>query len=510
MKNSPDFARNHNEHDAKFHNRMNDKKMILVTGGAGFIGSHLCERLTKQGHRVISLDNYFAGSRNNHVAGVEYREGHTKDIETLVPETPDMVYHLGEYSRVEQSLLEPAIVEDLNTIGTRGVLEFWKKRQCKLVYAGSSTKFGDDGTTRTTSPYACTKAENTERVKAIGDAMHLPYAITYFYNVYGPRERSGIYGTVIEIFKEMYRTGSPIAVTSPGTQTRNFTHVLDIVDGLIVVGEKGYGDEYGLGNERSYSILEVATQFGGDVIFLPKRAANRMMSGLDTSKANALGWNPKQSLETYIQNFVLAEARGQKKDTRVLVFSTTFLPTVGPAETALLELMDKMPAVHFDVVTTKFVSGASNIRPTANSDVFRIGFGFRGDKYLLPILGYFEARRLHKKNGYLFAWSLMASYAGLAGVLAKRLLKVPLLITLADQNIADAGPFVRFMLKRILSDADQVYSANADQEQQVFSIAGATVKRSIGGEGDAFANQLRYAYSEILLNQFNAVHSKRA
>src|SRR4051812_28445108 len=97
-------------------------KTIVVTGGAGFVGSDLCERLQHEGHKVISLDNYFTGSKDNHVAGVEYREGHTKDIEALIPETPDLVYHLGEYSRVAKSIEEPQVVWDLNLVGTTAVL----------------------------------------------------------------------------------------------------------------------------------------------------------------------------------------------------------------------------------------------------------------------------------------------------------------------------------------------------------------------------------------------------
>ena len=179
-----------------------DKKTILVTGGAGFIGSHLCERLHRDGHRVISLDNYFTGSRENHIAGVEYRDGHTKDIERHVPETSNLVYHLGEYSRVEKSLAEPALVWDLNVAGTFGVLEFCRKKNVKLVYAGSSTKFGDGGLGRDQSPYAWTKAANTELVRNYGAWYRISYAIAYFYNVYGPRERAGTYGTVTEIFRQ--------------------------------------------------------------------------------------------------------------------------------------------------------------------------------------------------------------------------------------------------------------------------------------------------------------------
>lgn len=273
---------------------------ILVTGGAGFIGSHLCARLVKDGHRVISLDNYFTGSRENHVPGVDYREGHTKDIEKHVPETPDLIYHLGEYSRVEKSLQEPALVWDLNKDGTFGVLEFWRKRGCKLLYAGSSTKFGDGGLGRDQSPYSWTKASNTELVRNYSTWYGLPYAITYFYNVYGPGERSGVYGTVIEIFKQKRQAGEPLTINAPGTQKRNFTHIDDIIDGLILIGANGNGDDFGLGDERAYSILNVAEMFGGEIIMNPAPHGNRMASDIDTSKTRALGWSPKKNLADYI------------------------------------------------------------------------------------------------------------------------------------------------------------------------------------------------------------------
>ncbi len=279
---------------------------IVVTGGAGFIGSHLCERLAALGHRVISLDNYFTGVRDNHVAGVDYREGHTKDIQTYVPEQVDLVYHLGEYSRTEISLTEPALVWDLNTVGTFGVLEFWRaqnsisQHHCKLVYAGSSTKFADGGMGRDQSPYAWTKASNTELVRNYAAWYQLPYAITYFYNVYGPGERSGSYGTVIEIFRQKMLRGEPLTITSPGTQKRNFTHVDDIVDGLLLVGGKGVGDEFGLGAEESYSILDVAQLFGGAIEMRPEAAGNRMTAVLDATKAHAIGWYATKKLADYI------------------------------------------------------------------------------------------------------------------------------------------------------------------------------------------------------------------
>lgn len=279
------------------------QKTILVTGGAGFIGSHLCGRLVALGHRVISLDNYFTGSRDNHVEGVEYREGHTKDIATLVPETPDIIYHLGEYSRIAKSIEEPDVVFDLNTEGTFAVAEYWRQKnkegKCRLVYAGSSAIFE----ARDNSPYAWSKASNTDLIKNYGAWYDLPYAITYFYNVYGPGERAGVdaYGTVIETFRQNMLAGKPHEVRGTGEQTRAFTHIDDTIDALVLVGEKGGNDEYPISAKEVYSLLDVAHMFGGEVAHLPPTKTSRSSGAMDTSKLEALGWSQKHTLLGYIE-----------------------------------------------------------------------------------------------------------------------------------------------------------------------------------------------------------------
>jgi len=282
-------------------------RLILVTGGAGFVGSHLCERLAREGHRVISLDNYFTGSVENHVASVEYRTGHTKDIDSLIPEIPDIIYHLGEYSRVAKSLEEPELVFDLNMQGTFAVLEFWRKKKCKLVYAGSSTKgvgAREDGVIgRDLAPYTWMKAANTELVVNYGRWYELNYAIVYFYNVYGPRERSvEEYGTVIETWRRRKAEGQPLQVREPGTQERAFTHVLDTVSGILLVGEKGEGDNYGIGTDETYSLLEVAQMFGGNIEMLQALPSTRARAEVDSTKTRALGWSPKYHLHDYVKS----------------------------------------------------------------------------------------------------------------------------------------------------------------------------------------------------------------
>ncbi|WP_114416418.1 NAD-dependent epimerase/dehydratase family protein [Marinospirillum perlucidum] len=279
-------------------------KRILVTGGAGFVGSHLCERLVGiPENSVYSLDNYFTGSVSNHVSGVTYIKGDTANISDLVDFKPDIVYHLGEYSRVEQSFDDMEKVWHFNKDGIFAVLEFVRKAGCKIVYAGSSTKFGDGGLGRSASPYAWTKASNTELVMNYGDWFDVPYAITYFYNVYGQREIShGKYATLIALFTEKMKNHEALTVVSPGTQQRNFTHVDDIIDGLILVGDHGFGDEFGIGSDESFSVLEVAELFGGKIEMLPERKGNRMTADVISDRTKGLGWSPKRSLNDYIEH----------------------------------------------------------------------------------------------------------------------------------------------------------------------------------------------------------------
>jgi len=275
---------------------------ILVTGGAGFVGSHLCERLAQDpNNQVVSLDNYFTGSEANHLPGVTYIRGSTAQIDELIDFTPDYIYHLGEYSRVEQSFDDIEKVWEYNKQGIFAVLQFCRKTGAKLIYAGSSTKFGDGGLGRSQSPYAWTKASNTELVENYGDWFNIPYAIVYFYNVYGKREiATGKYATLIALFTEKMKANETLTIVSPGTQKRNFTHVDDIVDGLVMVGENGYGDEFGIGSPESFTILEVAELFGGKIEMLPERKGNRMTADVVTDKTQALGWSPKRRLADYI------------------------------------------------------------------------------------------------------------------------------------------------------------------------------------------------------------------
>lgn len=276
---------------------------ILVLGGAGFVGSNLCEELLKD-HVVYSLDDYSSGSEENHVEGVTYIKGHSKDISSLVDFDVDIVYHLGEYSRVEKSFDDIEKVVDSNVLGTISVIEFWRKRKFKLVYAGSSTKFSTGCVGQNQSPYAFSKSSNTELVSNYGSWFHLPYAITYFYNVYGRREiEQGKYATLIALFKRQYLNGESLTVVEPGHQRRNFTHIGDVVNALILIGAEGEGDGFGIGCDDSFSVLEIASMFGGEITMLPPRRGNRTDGIVVSEKTKDLGWSASMNIGDYITRF---------------------------------------------------------------------------------------------------------------------------------------------------------------------------------------------------------------
>lgn len=254
---------------------------------------------------AFSLDNYSTGTKLNHVNNVTYIKGETKNIEKLINFIPNVIYHLGEYSRVEQSFEDIEKVWSSNKDGIFSVLQFCRKVKAKIIYAGSSTKFGDGGFGRSQSPYAWTKASNTELVENYSNWFGIDYAITYFYNVYGGREiSSGKYATLIAIFIKQYREKKPLTVVSPGIQLRNFTHIDDIIAGLVLVGNNGSGDNYGIGCSKSYSILEIAEMFNTDIEMLPERNGNRMTAEVVCKKTKDLGWKERKSVKSYIENVV--------------------------------------------------------------------------------------------------------------------------------------------------------------------------------------------------------------
>jgi len=293
---------------------------LLVTGGAGFVGSALIKSLLADypAAAIVSLDNYFTGVPANHVNDprVTYLDGSTADLAKIWADrglpSPEIVFHLGEYSRIVTSFEDHDLTWDYNLLGSKEVVKFASAHGAKLIYAGSSSKFGNDGQDENLNPYAWTKAKNIEYIKNYSSWYGLDFAITYFYNVYGPGQiTSGKYATVIGIFEDKYLRGEPLPVVSPGTQTRDFTHIDDIVRGIVLVAQKGSGDGYLLGAGHEWPLLEVATMFGVPYELTPALRGERTRGQADITKAAELGWRPERRLDDYIASFVAAHPRAR-------------------------------------------------------------------------------------------------------------------------------------------------------------------------------------------------------
>lgn len=297
-----------NAHES-FWERAKNHGFNLVTGGAGFIGSRLIAEMNRQNPAqiIVSLDNYFTGTVANHVdsENILYLDGATMDGLDFLPQAPQQVYHLGEFSRIVRSFPDIEYCAKFNQTGTFQVVDYCRRHNSKLIYAGSSSKFGNEGRDENLSPYAWMKAKNIELIHNMNAWFGLNFAITYFYNVYGPGQiLTGEYAAVIGIFQEKVKRGEPLTVVKPGTQKRDFTHVDDIVRGLILAGEKGEGDNFLLGSGENWSILEVVEMFDHPWEFIPERTGERFTSLAYESRAQRdLGWKPQIRLPDYIKSW---------------------------------------------------------------------------------------------------------------------------------------------------------------------------------------------------------------
>ncbi len=270
---------------------MND--YIIITGGAGFIGSNLIEFfLKKTKKKIISLDNYSSGFKHNHIINkrIKYINGNTKDIETLLKKYKYKIhslFHFGEFARIYQSFKKFDICFDSNTIGTKAVFKFCLDHKIKLIYSATSASLGNNGKDKNLSPYAFTKSKNLELLENLKKWNNLKYEVIYFYNVYGPKQISkGEMATVIGIFENQFKQKKPLTVVKPGNQTRRFTHVDDTVYACYLAWKKNNCSHYSITNKKSFTILEVAKLFNSPIKFLPKREGERYASKLTRMNLN--------------------------------------------------------------------------------------------------------------------------------------------------------------------------------------------------------------------------------
>ena len=278
---------------------------VLVTGGNGFIGSNLIKRLISEGHDVVSLDDLSTGLKEYEVEGCNYVYG---DIESLLfwkGDGFDLCFHLAALSRIQPSFDDPMETYRVNSTGTQVVAEWAKQCNVKVVYAGSSSRWCNPQS----SPYATDKRIGEDILKMYRTAYGCDFEICRFYNVYGPNELvDGKWAAVIGIWRHQIQNGLPITIVGDGEQRRDFTHVVDIVDGLYKVGmgSEKHEDAWELGAGVNYSINEVfqimVDRFGPlEKLNIPDQPGNyRSTLRENDDTLEKLGWKPEDRLRGYI------------------------------------------------------------------------------------------------------------------------------------------------------------------------------------------------------------------
>lgn len=278
---------------------------ILVTGGAGFIGTNIIKRLLKEEYEVHSLDNYDSGLKENEQSGCHYHVGDIENI-GLMDKNFDLIFHLAALSRIQPSFNNPEETFKVNTIGTQKVCEFARLTGAKVVYAGSSSRWHNPYQ----SPYAVYKHMGEEICKMYRHTYGMDIEIARFYNVYGPHEIvDGEMAAVIGIWRNQVKNNQPITIVGDGEQRRDFTHVEDIVEGLYRIGfrTEKHEDAWELGTGVNYSINEVyqifKNKFNIKSIYLPDQPGNyRNTLRENDDSLERLGWKPSDKLRDYILN----------------------------------------------------------------------------------------------------------------------------------------------------------------------------------------------------------------
>ena len=272
---------------------------VLVTGGAGFVGTNLIKRLLKEGHEVQSLDDYSTGLRDNEIYGCRYWVGDIQSINTMDTDF-DVIFHMAAIARIQPSFERPEDYIDTNFNGTYEVVKFCVDTDTPLVYAGSSSKHSG----RFKNPYTFSKDLGEDIIKLYQTHFGLKASVARFYNVYGPHQLTeGGYTTLIGRWIHNIENGIQCEIYGDGEQRRDFTHVDDIVDALILMAEhSAYGYEFELGRGENYSVNEIAQMFGINPIYKDGKPGEALVTLCEDTLANEiLGWTPTNNVKDYIK-----------------------------------------------------------------------------------------------------------------------------------------------------------------------------------------------------------------
>ena len=296
---------------------------VLVTGGAGFIGSNLVDKLLAEGHQVVVVDDLSGGSRERVNPQAEFHQVSIVDFEQLRPLFTgiDYVFHLAALPRVPFSIEYPRETNEVNVTGTVNVLLAAKEAGVsKVIYSASSSAYGDQDSlplvetmpAKPKSPYGLQKYIGEMYCRVFSEVYQLPTVCLRYFNVYGPRQNeAGAYALVIAKFLKQKRAGQPLTITGDGSQTRDFTSVHDVVRANLLAMQSDCvrGEVFNIGAGRNFSVKQVAELIGGEIEYLPARLEPHDTLADNSLARTKLAWQPQVKLEDGIAELKSLEAK---------------------------------------------------------------------------------------------------------------------------------------------------------------------------------------------------------
>jgi UDP-glucose 4-epimerase len=277
---------------------------ILVTGGAGFIGTNLIKMLLEQGHQVVSIDNYNTGLKSNHQEGALYFEFDIRNIDDYLPWGEfDIIYHLAAIARIQPSFDKPEDYFTTNANATLKIAKYCSKNNIPLIYAGSSSHHSG----KFKNPYTFSKDIGEEIIQLFQQHYNLKATIVRFYNVYGPYHlKEGGYTTLIGAWEKRIEEHQPLVIYGNGSKRRDFTHVDDIINALkLILDKQAWNHIFELGRGKNYTIQEIADMLGKVVEYKDDKPGEAFETlCIDTLAKEILDWEPKLNIEDYIKNYL--------------------------------------------------------------------------------------------------------------------------------------------------------------------------------------------------------------
>ena len=432
---------------------------ILITGGAGFIGSNLTKYLLNQGHEIIVVDNFFSGQKENIKEFLNNPKFKLiiQDIrQPLKLSGIDRIYHLAALASPDHYLFDPVATLETNVLGTKNILDLALKNKARILFTSTSEIYGDPeihpqredylGNVNPLGRRSCYD-EGKRAAETLCMDYHREYKvdirIVRLFNIYGPKMSMND-GRVISNFIVQGLNKEKLTIYGDGSHTRSFMYIDDLLPALIkIMNQDEDLGPINLGNPEEVSILKLAQSISSlmnlsvNFNFIKEdlhagRLDDPKMRCPDICRAQSLiDWQPQISLQEGLKKTINYFQEEVKNKNKVLVLATSFYPLEGSAEKMVRKIINRLNFWEFDVIAAKMDKKLKDFENINGIDVYRVGTGSKWDKYFLPFLALSKAKKLNKENNYKLIWSVMATYAAFAGLLFSLLVKkLPFLITM--------------------------------------------------------------------------------